>query len=240
MTVRNYINGAPLLTLSVAVNTTGVTLEVLSTAGFPEPPFILALERGTVNEEVVLCTGKTADTFTVTRAWDGTTGKNHSIGAAIEHTTAAIDYVEANTHINSTGDVHPQYVLKTAYTAKGRFLIASAANTPTSIAVGADATVLQADASTVTGMKWAQIGAASIAPLAIDATKLTTVVERGLVSRQGSNPTAEEGRINFRSDLSRWYGYRGGWKLIPFGAGQITVSTAAPSGGSDGDIHFRY
>lgn len=96
MTKRNYSNVAPPLPLSVAVTAAATTLTVSSTAGYPAAPFLLGLERGTTNEEVVLCTASTATTFTVTRAYDGTAAKTHAIGAMVEHTVAAIDYREAS------------------------------------------------------------------------------------------------------------------------------------------------
>ena len=45
--------------------------------------------------------------------------------------------------------------------AKGTVFSASAANTPLALAVGANATVLTADSTTATGLKWAAAGAAS-------------------------------------------------------------------------------
>lgn len=93
--MRNYINTATPQPLNAAVSDTAVTLSVASTTGFPFAPFLLAVERGTPNEEVCLCTALTSTTFTVTRAYDGTTAKAHAIGAMVEHSVAAIDYREA-------------------------------------------------------------------------------------------------------------------------------------------------
>jgi hypothetical protein len=241
MTLRNFVNGAPLITLSVAVNTSAVTLSVASTAGYPAAPFTIALERGTVNEEVVLCTALNATTFTVIRGWDGTTAKNHSIGAAIEHTSAAIDYNEANAHVNdTTTDVHPQYVTKAAYTAKGKVLVGTGVGTLTALTVGANETVHLADSAAASGTKWGTIGAASITDGVITDAKLATATQESLIRRQASYPTATEGSMFFHTGNSRWYGYRGAWQRMTFGAGYISWGTAAPSGGVDGDIYFRY
>lgn len=103
---RNYSNLATPVALTVAATTSSTTLTVASTAGFPEAPFTLALERGTANEEVVLCTAKTSTTFTVTRGYDSTTAKAHNIGTSVEHAVAAIDYREAAAHIDATTGVH--------------------------------------------------------------------------------------------------------------------------------------
>lgn len=242
MATRNYINGAPLLTLAVLVNDAAGILEVSSTAGFPDAPFTMALERGTVNEEVVLCTAKAATTFTVLRGWDGTTAKGHSIGAAVEHTTAAIDYVEANTHVNDAiNDVHPQYILKTAYTAKGRILVGTGAGVTTPLAVGANDRVLIADSATSSGVKWAQIPSAALADAIVNESKLSTSVEQSIVARVGSAPAAINGRVYYNTGDHRFYGRQNGnWRSIVTGAGRVTVGTGAPSGGADGDIHLRY
>jgi hypothetical protein len=95
MSKRNYSNVAPPLPLSTGVNSSAVTLQVTSTTGYPTPPFILSVGRGTASEEVMLCTGKTSTTFTVTRGYDGTSASAHAVGDMVEHTTAAIDYREA-------------------------------------------------------------------------------------------------------------------------------------------------
>lgn len=241
MAVRNYINGAQLLTLTVGVNTTAVTLEVTSTAGFPTAPFTLALERGTVNEEVVLCSAKTATTFTVTRGWDGTTGKAHSIGAALEHTTAAIDYNEANAHINnSSGDVHSQYVLKSEFGAKGRILVGTGAGTFDDLPVGPNGKMLIADSAQATGLAWADVPVLAITNGSISAAQLTTAAEQSLIARQGSAPAAVNGRVYFNTGDNQWYGYNGSWRKLPWNAGKITISSASPSGGADGDIWFKF
>jgi microcystin-dependent protein len=105
MAQRNYSNTAPPVALTVAVNTTATTLTVASTTGYPSAPFLLGIERGTSNEEVVYCTGTTSTTFTVVRGYDGTSGKSHNLGSIVEHTVAALDYREANTHVNTPHDI---------------------------------------------------------------------------------------------------------------------------------------
>lgn len=94
MPKRNYSNTAPPLPLSAGISASATTLTVSSTTGYPTAPFLIGLERGTANEEVVLCTASTATTFTVTRGYDGTTAKTHGVGTMVEHTVAAIDYRE--------------------------------------------------------------------------------------------------------------------------------------------------
>ncbi len=105
MAVRNYSNTAPPVALTVAVNTTATTLTVASTAGYPAAPFLLGLERGTPNEELALCTATTATTFTVQRGYDNTTAKAHALAASVEHTVGALEYREANVHVNTPHNI---------------------------------------------------------------------------------------------------------------------------------------
>ena len=93
--MRRYINTATPVALTSGVNDAAAVLSVGSTVSFPDPPFLLGLERGTGNEEVVLCTSKDATNFNVTRGYDGTTAVSHDLGSLVEHTVAAIDYREA-------------------------------------------------------------------------------------------------------------------------------------------------
>lgn len=106
MTTRNFSNTAPPVALTGAVVPTDTSLVVATTTGYPAAPFLLGLERGTANEEVVLCTASTGTAFTVTRGFDGTTAKSHAVGTSIEHTVAAIDYREPNAHINLVNHVN--------------------------------------------------------------------------------------------------------------------------------------
>lgn len=92
---RNYANLAAPQVLSDSINDAAQTLTVGSTTSFPDPPFLLGIDRGTAAEEVCLCTDKDSTTFTVTRGYDGTTAVPHALGAVVEHTVAAIDYRES-------------------------------------------------------------------------------------------------------------------------------------------------
>lgn len=161
MARRFYNNVSSPLALTVAVNTSATTLTTGTNTAWPAVPFTAALERGTVNEEVVLVTAKpTSTTFTVTRGYDGTTGKSHAIGAAVELSVAAIDYDEANAHVNDAdglagGTGHVNLLNKSLVDAKGDLLVGSAADTIVRQAVGTDGTVLLADSTQSTGVRWA-------------------------------------------------------------------------------------
>jgi microcystin-dependent protein len=98
---RNYTNVAQPLTLTAGVAANVLVLQVASTAGYPVAPFTLGLDRGTVKEEVVLCTGLTSNSFTVSRGYDGTAAQSHDLGASVEHCVSSVDYDEANAHVNT-------------------------------------------------------------------------------------------------------------------------------------------
>lgn len=242
--IRNFINGAPLLLLADEVDESAVTLAVSSTAGYPNPPFTLTLERGTVNEEVTLCTAKGGTTFTVTRGWDGTIAKEHGVGAAIEHTTSAVDYVEANSHVHSSGDPHTQYLLRSAWSSKGTIMAATGAATPSPLSVGSNGQVLLANSSTSTGLQWGQVGTAGVADNSITHAKLAPAVQTATVQRlaTGSLPGSPTiGQMVYNTTTNRWTGWRSSaWTTFATGVGTVTYSTSAPSGGADGDVHLRY
>lgn len=244
MSSRSFINKAPLLPLSVAINTTDTVLQVSSTTGYPNAPFTLAIDRGTSKEEVVLCTAKTSNTFTVTRGYDGTTAVSHSTPATIEHTTAAIDYAEANAHVNGTGDVHAQYLLKSVFTGKGALAVGQSASTPAVLAVGANNLVLLADSAVAGGLKWGQIVGASITDGTITLAKLDSALAKRVIqtATSGTLPgSPTNGEVVYQTDNDRpVIRAAGAWAGVPFGAGKITASTGAPSGGVDGDLWLRY
>jgi hypothetical protein len=54
----------------------------------------------------------------------------------------------------AAADPHTVYVLESLFTAKGTIITASAASTPSALAVGADDTILMADAAAAGGLKW--------------------------------------------------------------------------------------
>lgn len=109
MALRNYSDNAPVLqTTGGSLTSTATTIPVPSTAGYPPPPFLIAINRGQSDQEVCLCTGTTSNTFQVIRGYDNTTAVGHGPQAVIEHTTAAIEFREANAYVNlmtTAGDI---------------------------------------------------------------------------------------------------------------------------------------
>jgi microcystin-dependent protein len=112
MARRNYSNTAAPTSLSSAIISTTTSFSVASLAGYPSSvPFVIALERGTANEELCLVTAVASNTVTVTRGYGGTQAVGHAQGVAVEHVASAEDYDDANAHIwVNTRDDHPQYL----------------------------------------------------------------------------------------------------------------------------------
>lgn len=107
---RYYSNTAVADTLAVTgggnLSTTATSIYAGSGApsGYPTSfPFILALEPGTSNMELVLVnsgSGTSAAPWIITRAADGTTAKTHNATTPIAHTYSAVDMSTAATHYN--------------------------------------------------------------------------------------------------------------------------------------------
>lgn len=106
MTLRNYSSTAAQTTLNGGVDASVTTLVVSATTGFPATPFVLAIDAGAAAQELVLVTNVAGTTLTVTRAYDSTVASAHDTGAAVIHSHAALDFREANAHVNATTGVH--------------------------------------------------------------------------------------------------------------------------------------
>lgn len=156
---RYYSSTAVATTLSGSINNSTTSVTVTALSGFPNTtPWTAIIDKDTASEEVVTVTAVAGTTLTVTRGVDGTSAVSHNAGAAFSHGVSARDFDETNSHVNdTTTDVHSQYVLKSLLTAKAAIVTATAASTPAALTVGANDTVLTADSSTATGLKWAAV-----------------------------------------------------------------------------------
>lgn len=104
---RYYSSIAQQTTLTSGITPSGTTMIVAATTGFPGSlPYIVAVDYGAANEELVLVTGVAGTTLTVTRAYDNTSGSSHNPGAVIRHVAAAIDHTDSRTHEASSVGVH--------------------------------------------------------------------------------------------------------------------------------------
>ena len=171
MTLRSYTNNAPpmSLTSSLAASTGATSVAVASTASYPTPPFLLGIDRGTSKQEVCLCTSVASGTsFTVTRAYNGTSAVLHDIGATVEHTSAAMDYSEPNAFINlqtTLGDLivmGPTGPVRLPVGTNGQILVADSTE---ALGVGYDTIVLRVPYTySVSGLLAVPSGAVSFLP----------------------------------------------------------------------------
>lgn len=107
MNSRFYSSIAAVTNLQVTANPSDVSIQVASSVGWPSSfPFIIALDYGAANEELVLVTSGGPSVFNITRAYDGTSASTHNAGATVRHVSSAIDFTDSRTHEASTSGVH--------------------------------------------------------------------------------------------------------------------------------------
>ena len=146
-------------TLTVATGTGSALLGGVTLAAGNVDQFTLALDPDTNNEEIVFATAVAADTFTIVRARAGSSGVTHSGGATVRHVLTSDDLTFFNTGVATADAAIP----KSTVTTKGDLIVATASGVVTRVGVGADTTVLTADSTTASGVKWAvSTGGASL------------------------------------------------------------------------------
>jgi hypothetical protein len=113
MTTRNYSSRSQQTTLTGAVTSGSTSMVVVSgtalLGGVTIPAgttFTIVLDPDTALEEIVDATAVSTNTFTITRAIDGSSAQAHSAGAVVRHMAIGRDYREANAHIEATTGVH--------------------------------------------------------------------------------------------------------------------------------------
>jgi hypothetical protein len=113
MTTRNYSSRSQQTTLTSAVTAGASSIVVQSgtalLGGQSIPAgttFTIVVDPDTALEEILDATAVSTNTFTVTRAIDGSSAQAHSAGAVVRHMAIGRDYREANTHIEASTGVH--------------------------------------------------------------------------------------------------------------------------------------
>jgi hypothetical protein len=109
MTTRQYSSRSQQTTLTSAITagTTSITV-VSGTAllgGVTIPAgrtFTLVIDPDTALEEIVDATAVSTNTFTITRAIDGSSAQEHSAGAVVRHMAIGRDYRDANLHTQAS------------------------------------------------------------------------------------------------------------------------------------------
>lgn len=83
------------------INNNVLTFNVLDGSTFPTGstnPFVIVMDRGQINEEKMLISSRTGNTFVVsTRGYDGVPASPHLNGSKVDHVLDAITIQDMNT-----------------------------------------------------------------------------------------------------------------------------------------------
>jgi hypothetical protein len=147
---------------------------------------------------------------------------------------------------------HDEYIDKTIITAKGDIIVGTALDAVAKLGVGTTGQVLVVNPSTATGLEWANPTTISVtSPITNSGTSTSANIgiNQSLISIAQSQVT------DLTTDLAGKSPLAGSTSITtvgtvttatsPTAAGstglrKITISTAAPSGGADGDVWLRY
>ena len=104
---RYYSSTAVRTTLAASVSSTDTEIIVASSTNFPSQyPFTLILEKDSANEEITIVTGVVGTALVVTRGFDGTSARAHSVGTSVEHGVSAKDFTDQRAHEAASNNVH--------------------------------------------------------------------------------------------------------------------------------------
>ncbi|MGL4178289.1 MAG: hypothetical protein ACRCSN_19715 [Dermatophilaceae bacterium] len=107
MAVRYYSSTSGEMTLQGAVTASDTSVTVSSTAGLPVLyPYVIIVDYGTANEEILDVTAASGVTLTVVRGRDGSVAQTHALGAKIRHAMTARDLKDSRDHENASSAVH--------------------------------------------------------------------------------------------------------------------------------------
>jgi hypothetical protein len=109
MPTRQYSSRSQQSTLTSAITAGAATMTVVSgtalLGGVTIPAgrtFTLVIDVDTALEEIVDATAVSTNTFTITRAIDGSSAQSHSAGAVVRHMAIGRDYRDANLHTQAS------------------------------------------------------------------------------------------------------------------------------------------
>jgi hypothetical protein len=109
MTTRQYSSRSQQSTLTAAITSGATSMVVVSGTGLlggvtipSGRTFTLVIDPDTALEEIVDATAVSTNTFTITRAIDGSTAQDHSAGAVVRHMAIGRDYRDANLHTQAS------------------------------------------------------------------------------------------------------------------------------------------
>ena len=105
MTTRQYSSRSVQTTLTGAITSGATSMTVVSGSGLlggvtipAGRTFTLVIDPDTALEEIVDATAVSTNSFTITRAVDGSTAQEHSAGAVVRHMAIGRDLRDANLH----------------------------------------------------------------------------------------------------------------------------------------------
>ena len=101
---RREISGAVVVqTLIANISNSSASFSTTDASSFPSGdtnPFVIVIERATVNEEKILVSSRSANSFTVaSRGYDGTTAVAHAAGSTVDHVLDANAVQSMNTTV---------------------------------------------------------------------------------------------------------------------------------------------
>lgn len=100
---REIIGSVVSTTLSTQISNSVTSIGVVDGSTFPTGStnnFVIVVDRGTINEEKILCSSRATNTFTVSqRGYDGTVALSHNSGATVDHVLDAIAMQDMNTSV---------------------------------------------------------------------------------------------------------------------------------------------
>jgi hypothetical protein len=103
---REFAGGVLKTQLTSNVSNSASSITVIDGSTFPtgsRNPFVIVIGRGTAQEEKVLCSSRSANTFTVSqRGYDSTTAIAHVSGEIVDHVLDAATIQDMNTVTNDT------------------------------------------------------------------------------------------------------------------------------------------
>jgi len=103
---REILGNVVSTTINVALTNVGTSISLLNGTTFPTgatAPFVIVIDRGTINEEKILVASRSANTLTVSsRGYDGTPAVAHANAATVDHVLDATTIQDMNTTVYDT------------------------------------------------------------------------------------------------------------------------------------------
>lgn len=98
---REFLGSVRNTTLSANISNSATSITAVDASTFPTGssgnPFVIVISRGLANEEKILISSRSTNTFnTLTRGYDGTTANAHTTGATIDHVLDATTIQDMN------------------------------------------------------------------------------------------------------------------------------------------------